>query len=86
MLNGPSRTGDGSFRVRGSEMPLSPATQATLDQLSALARDAFDEMDVDLTDPDQRRAVTATWYMIAANQHATPYILAAISEAVGTGY
>ena len=61
---------------------LSPAVQASVDQLAALARDAYLEFGVDINDPIQVRAIEATWYMVAANQHAVPWILNGIAQAI----
>lgn len=59
-----------------------PAVRANMDQLAAYARDAFDLLDVDLHDPAQVKAIHACWQIIASNQHATPWVLAAIAQAV----
>lgn len=61
---------------------LTPAVQASVDQIAAVARDAYLEFGVDLHDPAQVRAIEATWYMIAANQHALPWVLNGIAQAV----
>ena len=61
---------------------LSPAVQASVDQLAALARDAYLEFGVDINDPIQVRAIEATWYMVAASQDAIPWILNGIAQAI----
>ena len=60
---------------------LSPAVQASVDQLAALVRDAYITMGVDIHDPAQKRAIEATWLMVGANLHAITFILAGIDHA-----
>lgn len=61
---------------------MDPAVRANMDQLAAYARDAFTLLDVDLDDPSQVKAIHACWQIIASNQHATPWVLAAIAQAI----
>jgi hypothetical protein len=61
---------------------LSPAVQASVDQIAALVRDAYRELGVDIHDPAQKRAIQATWLMIGSNLHAPTWILSGIDHAV----
>lgn len=62
---------------------LTPAVQASVDQIAALVRDAYTQLDVDLTDPQTCAAIRATWWIVAANQASLPWILSAIDQAIG---
>ena len=62
-----------------------PALTANLDQLAACARDIFAWFGVDVEDPAQVRAIQATWSMVAGNPHSTPWVLAAIAQAIPLG-
>lgn len=68
--------------------PLSPASRATLDQMTASARDYWTRVDVDTLDPNQTRAIQATlaaviwayrerndelgWWITALSETVTP--------------
>lgn len=61
---------------------LTPAVQASVDQIAAVVRDAYTMYGVDLNDPAQLRAIRATWLLVSANMHAPLWVLAGIDEAV----
>lgn len=64
---------------------LTPAVQASVDQIAALVRDAYQQLGMDLDDPHTRATIRATWMIVAANQPSLPWILSAIDQAIGDG-
>ena len=67
--------------MKGRPVALHPGVQASIDQVSAAVREAYDLMGVNLHDEDQLRAIRATWLLVQQHQPMLPWVLAAIAEA-----